>query len=146
MRLSEHFTLEEFIHSQTASRLGIINEPNEMQGQSMIDLCVNVLERIRERFGKPVVIDSGFRSEELNNAVPNSSKSSQHTLGQAADIVIPGVPLVEVFLYIKDNLKYDQVIFELTWVHVSYKVHDNRMQALRAIFDNGKVHYADWKD
>lgn len=146
MNLSKHFTLEEFTHSQTAARLGIDNLPNDVQTSHIIDLCERVLEPVREHFSVPVRIDSGFRSEALNNAVPNSSKTSQHSLGEAADIVVPGVELLDVFKFIKDNLEFDQVIFELTWVHVSFRAGKNRKQALRAKFENGKVSYLPWSD
>ena len=144
MNLSKHFTLEEFCHSQTASRLGIDNTPNDSQIQSMVDLCNNVLEVVRVHFDKPVVIDSGFRCPQLNVAIPNSSTTSQHCIGEAADIIIPGVQLIDVFNYIKDNLDFDQVIFELTWVHVSFRSVGNRKQALQATFENGKVHYSEY--
>jgi zinc D-Ala-D-Ala carboxypeptidase len=144
MNLSKHFTLEEIIHSDTASKLGIDNFPNEAQTEKLITLCELVLEPIREFFGLPVHIDSGFRSKELNDAVPNSSKTSQHSLGEAADIVIPGVELVSIISYITEVLEFDQVILEPTWVHVSFKAGENRKQALKAISQNGKMTYIPW--
>jgi zinc D-Ala-D-Ala carboxypeptidase len=145
MNLSKHFTLEEFTHSQTASRLGIDNNPNEEQKSNLIALCNNVLEPVREHFGQPVRIDSGFRSQALNNAVPNSSSTSQHSLGEAADIVIPGIELLDIFRYIISEIEFDQVIYELTWVHVSFRSGKNRKQALQAKFTDGKVSYSPWE-
>jgi zinc D-Ala-D-Ala carboxypeptidase len=144
MNLSKHFTLDEFTHSQTASRLGIPNIPSAEETMSIITLCENVLEPVRVHFDRPVRIDSGYRCQALNEAIPNSSKTSQHMIGEAADIIVPGVQLMDVFLYIKDNLEFDQVIFELTWVHVSFRKIGNRRQALTASFENGKVHYSEW--
>jgi len=146
MNLSKHFTLAEFTHSQTAERAGIDNAPNDEQRAKITILCVNVLEPVREHFGLPVRIDSGFRSQALNAIVPNSSNTSQHSLGEAADIVIPGVELMDVFGFIKDNLEFDQVIFELTWVHVSFRLGKNRKQVLRAKFTDGKVSYIPWRE
>lgn len=144
MNLSDHFTLEEFTHSQTASRMGIDNIPNDAQKQSMITLCNEVLEPLRAHFGVPIHIDSGFRCQQLNSAVPNSSSISQHCLGEAADIIVTGVQLADVFAYIKDNMEFDQVIFELTWVHVSYRIARLRKEAYVAHFENGGVIYKPW--
>jgi hypothetical protein len=145
MNLTKHFTLEEMVHSQTASRLGIKNEPNQQQIDSMILLCQRILEPVRVYFDKFVIVDSGFRCKELNDAVPNSSKTSQHPLGEAADIVVSGTSVLDVFNFIKDNLEFDQVIYEIKWTHVSYKKGNNRKQILEATFINGKVHYNEWR-
>lgn len=146
MNLSEHFALKEFTRSNTASRLGIDNSPNEEQTSNLIALCYNVLEPIREHFGIPVRIDSGFRSEALNNAVPNSSKTSQHSLGEAADITVQGIDLVSIISYITQALEFDQVILEPAWVHVSFRAGKNRKQALKAIPENGKMKYIPWSE
>jgi zinc D-Ala-D-Ala carboxypeptidase len=146
MQLSKHFTLEEFTHSDTALKLGIDNSPNEEQTEKLKTLCEFVLERIREFFGLPVHIDSGFRSEALNDAVPNSSKTSQHSLGEAADITIPGLDLVHIIRYIVAVLEYDQVILEPTWVHVSFRAGKNRKQALKAFPHNGEMNYIPWSE
>jgi zinc D-Ala-D-Ala carboxypeptidase len=129
MNLSEHFTDEEFSYSKTASRAGINNSiPSDLR-PSAVSLCENVLEKVRLYFGRPVHIDSGYRSIALNAIVPGSSNTSQHTKCEAADITIEGVPLMDIFRYIQDNLDFDQLILEYnSWVHVSYK---NRKQTLR---------------
>ena len=121
MNLSEHFTVEEFEYSQTALRAGIDNTIPPALMNHAIDLCQNVLEKVREHFGLPVHIDSGYRSIALNTIVPGSSNTSQHTLCEAADITIKGVKLLDIFKYIQDNLDFDQLIFEYSsWVHVSW--------------------------
>jgi zinc D-Ala-D-Ala carboxypeptidase len=146
MDLSKHFTLEEFCHSQTAARLAIDNIPNDIQIQAMRNLCIAVLEPLRAHFNLPVVIDSGYRCPMLNSSIPNSSTSSQHMLGEAADIIIPGITLTDIFNFIKDNLEFDQIIYEGTWVHVSYRLVGNRKQALEATFSSNGVSYEAWKE
>jgi zinc D-Ala-D-Ala carboxypeptidase len=146
MDLSKHFTLEEFCHSQTAARLAIDNIPNDVQIQAMRNLCITVLEPLRAHFNLPVIVDSGFRCPKLNAAIPNSSTTSQHCLGEAVDIIIPGITLTDIFNFIKDNLEFDQIIYEGTWVHVSYRLIGNRKQALEATFSSGGVSYESWKE
>ena len=146
MDLSKHFTLEEFTHSQTASRLNIENTPNEIQIQSMVTLCERVLEPVRVHFDKPVIIDSGFRCPQLNSSIPNSSPTSQHMIGEAADIIIPGIVLPDIFNFIKENLDFDQIIYEGDWVHVSYRAIGNRKQALEATFSSTGVIYEPHKE
>jgi zinc D-Ala-D-Ala carboxypeptidase len=144
MNLSKHFSLDEFLHSQTATRLGIDNEPTTEQINNMIDLCEDVLESVRAHFGRPVIIDSGFRCKALNDAIPNSSKTSQHMIGEAADIIIPGVTLTDVLDFIVKNLEFDQCIFEQDWVHVSFHKGNNRKETLNATFDANGVHYSEY--
>jgi zinc D-Ala-D-Ala carboxypeptidase len=127
MNLSKHFTLREFIKSQTAERKGIINEPDEDQIESMEQLCENVLEKIRSAFAKPININSGYRSVALCEAI-GSKSTSQHCKGEAADIEIYGVSNYELAKYIEKNLNFDQLILECWdgvdpnsgWIHVSY--------------------------
>ena len=85
MYLSKHFTLDELTKSATATRKGIDNTPNEQALKNLQDLVVNVLEPLRVHYGRPIIITSGFRCEKLNKAV-GGSPTSQHVLGQAADI------------------------------------------------------------
>jgi zinc D-Ala-D-Ala carboxypeptidase len=130
-KLTNHFTLSELTHSQTASRLGIDNIPNEEQRESLIDLCIYTLEPIREHFDSPVVISSGFRCKELNDATPGSSSTSQHSEGKAADFTIPGIPLVSIYEWIELHVNFDQLIFEYgEWIHISYNGDKNRKQSL----------------
>ena len=139
MKLSENFSLQELLKSQTALRKGIDNKPAHPEIITNLQvLCEKVLQPVRDHFAKPVVINSGYRCPKLNKAVGSSSKS-QHTKGEAADIEIPGVSNKELAEYIEDNLPFDQLILEFYngvdpssgWVHVSYvNDSDNRKQTL----------------
>ena len=107
MKLSQHFSYQEFIKSQTATRKGISNEPDDSQLYNMKMICANILGPVRVHFGKPVIITSGFRSPELCVAI-GSSTNSQHAKGEAADFEIPGVSNKDLADWIHDNLPYDQ--------------------------------------
>ena len=139
MKLTENFTLQELIKSQTALRKGINNKPASPDiVVNLQTLCEKVLQPVRDHFGKPVTVNSGYRCPKLNKAIGSSSKS-QHTKGLAADIEIPGVSNKELAEYIESNLPFDQLILEFYngvdpnsgWVHVSYVNDDkNRKQTL----------------
>jgi len=150
MKLSQHFSYQEFIKSQTALRKGINNEPDDTQLYNMKMICLNILETIRTTFDRPVIITSGFRSVELCEAIGSSSRS-QHAKGEAVDFEIPGVSNKEVADWIHANLVYDQLILEFFdgkdpnsgWIHCSHKGNDNRKQYLIAYKDeNNKTKYA----
>jgi len=127
VKLSDNFSLIEFTKSQTAERKGIENKPNEIHTIAMVELCLNILERVRSAFGKPVTINSGYRSPALCEAI-GSKPTSQHCDGEAADIEIYGVSNYDLAKYIEKNLNFDQLILECWdgvepnsgWVHVSY--------------------------
>ena len=144
MRLSPHFTLSEFTKSQTAERKGIDNTPEPIHIKSMETLCLNVLEPIREHFGKPMTVNSGYRSVDLCEAI-GSSRKSQHTKGEAADFEIPGIDNHLVASWIRDNLDFDQLILEgykdgdknSGWIHCSTKSDWNRKEVLRYHRDTG---------
>ena len=137
-RLSQHFTLWEFLRSETAQKRGIDNEDiTEVQLQNMQALCEHVLEPLRQHFGEPVFISSGYRCYYLNNCV-NGAKKSQHQYGQAADIYCKqgSKRLKEWYLWMVDNLQFDQLIWEVRpnsrWIHVSYVTYrKNRHSMLR---------------
>ena len=136
-QLSEHFSLEEFTKSQSASRLRIDNTAPEDVIKNLTNLCIHVLEKIRLNYGKPVIINSGYRSPALNKVI-GGAKNSQHMSGQAADIEIPGIDNRFLFNWIKDNLQFDQLILEFHrdgvpdsgWVHISWNSNRNRRQIL----------------
>lgn len=134
VNLTKNFTLSELIISQTAARRGLDNSPSELVKSNLKLLAEKVLQPVRDNFNKPVVISSGYRSPAVNTAVGGSSKS-QHILGQAADFIIPGIDNYVVANWIKNNLKYDQLILEFYlggnsgWVHVAYSV-EHKMQNL----------------
>ena len=135
MTLSKNFTLSELTKSQTATRRGIINEPDEFAGRALVRLAKYVLQPIRDHFGSPVIITSGFRCPELNRAI-GSKDTSQHTKGEAVDFEIAGVDNLVLHNWIKKNLDFDQNILEFYkdgdpqsgWCHVSWKRHGNRQQ------------------
>jgi len=148
MQLSKNFTMAEFIKSDTATKLGIDNTPEGEHLENAKALFENVVQKVRDHFG-PTVINSGYRSPELNEAV-RGSKTSQHCHGQAADIEVPGVANAEVAQWIVDNCEFDQVILEFYtpgipdsgWVHVTYKnPEDNRKSVLTAMKEDGKTVY-----
>lgn len=137
MKLTQHFSLEEMTKSQTASRKGIDNTPTPEVVENLKQLCENVLEKIRNHFGRPLTVNSGYRGPKLNKAI-GGAKNSQHLTGQAADIEIPGMDNKILFCWIRDNLDYDQLILEYYkpgipdsgWVHVSWNSKGNRKQIL----------------
>lgn len=152
MQLSPNFSLKEMTASQTATRKGINNNPNEDQMNNLKALCENVLQKVRDHYGKVVSVSSGFRSTELCLAI-GSSANSQHAKGEAADFEIYGVSNAELVKWISQNCEFDQMILEFHnldepnsgWVHCSYKSEDNRKQILRAYKnDNNKTCYEDY--
>ena len=149
MRISKNISYAEATKSQTATRKGIDNTPNDDQLENMRLWADNIFEPVREFVGSPVAITSFFRSVELNKAIGGSSRS-QHCKGQAGDIdcdVFEGKTNAEVFLFVREVLDFDQLIWEFgtdlnpDWVHVSYNKHGNRKQVLKAKRVNGKVEY-----
>jgi hypothetical protein len=151
MKLSEHLDLSEVIRSESAKRKGISNMPTAEHIENFKLLAEKVFQPIREHFRCPIHISSGYRSKELNQAV-GGSLTSQHCQGEAIDIDMDGTPNGVtnrmVFDYIKDNLEFDQLIYEFgdkqnpDWVHVSYESSGKqRKQILRAVRTNGKTSY-----
>ena len=137
-KLSDHFTLGECCKSETAMRLGIDNEPNEIEYYNLKKVCMQILEPVRVYFDKPFIPNSGFRCQELNKAI-GSSTTSQHAKGQAIDFELPGIDNLEVASWLRENVSFDQLILEhydgvdpnSGWIHVSYvSPEDNRRQAL----------------
>ena len=149
MELSKSFTLNELTKSQEATRLGIDNTPSEEHIKNLKILCEKILQPIRDFYGMPVSVSSGYRSAALCEAVGSSSKS-QHTKGQAADFEIFGVHNKEVSDWIVQNLDYDQCILEFWnpedpnsgWIHCSYNDEGNRKQYLRASKFLGRIVYS----
>jgi len=149
MNLSANFTLKELTKSDTATRLGLDNTPDEATIENLKLLCENVLQPVREHFGKPVTINSGYRSPESNAAV-GGSKTSDHCKGQACDLEIDGVSNPDLAQWIMDNLDYTQLILEFYtqqgqpnsgWVHVSYDPNNLKKQELTAVKVAGKTQY-----
>ena len=119
MNLSPNFTLEELIYSETAKRKGLDNTPNEEVKANLVRLA-NFLEEVRRVLGRPIMINSAYRSIAVNEAV-GSKATSQHCLGCAADIRVPGLTPDDIIkLLLKTNIEYDQIIREFdSWVHIS---------------------------
>jgi hypothetical protein len=155
MKLSEHLSLSEVTRSESAKRNGISNMPTELHMANLKLLAENVFEPVRNHFRCPIHISSAYRSIDLNRAV-GGSLTSQHCSGEAIDVDMDGstngVTNKMVFDYIKDNLEFDQLIWEFgtaenpDWVHVSYEsTGRQRKQILRAIRANGKTQYSPYK-
>ena len=150
MKLSQHLDLSEVVRSESAKRKGISNMPTAEHIANFKLLAEKVFQPIREHFRCPIHISSGYRSAALNRLIKGSS-NSQHCKGQAVDIDMDGSPNgvtnKMVFDYIKDNLEFDQLIWEFgndsnpDWVHVSYTNGKNRGQKLKAVKSNGKTSY-----
>lgn len=130
MKISKNFALEELTKSQTAEALKIDNTPEAEQIVNLCALVYNVLQPLRDHYGQPVKISSGYRCQALNKAVGGVT-NSQHMRGQAADIKILGVTPTHIADYIANHLPYDQVILYPTFVHVSYSIQANRRHRLR---------------
>ena len=149
MKLSQHLDLSEVTRSESAKRNGISNMPTPDHIANFKLLAENIFEPIREHFGVPIHISSGYRSKELNAKIGGSA-TSQHCKGQAIDIDMDGtsngVSNADVFNYIKDHLPFDQLIWEFgndnnpDWVHVSYDA-KQRGQILKAYKLKGKTKY-----
>jgi hypothetical protein len=150
MRLSKHLELAEVIRSSTAKRLGIKNEPTSEHLSNLKLLAENIFEPIRDHFGRPIFISSGYRSAALNKATKGASTTSQHSKGEALDLDMDGTEISnkQVFDFIKNNLNFDQLIneFDYSWVHVSYSsTGKQRKQILSATKVNGKTTYTNLK-
>jgi hypothetical protein len=133
-RISKHISYKEAVGSNYAKQKGIKNKPNEDQVENMKLLAEKVFEPLREWVGCPIRVNSMFRSLELNTAL-KGSKTSSHMKGEAMDITsMGGKSNLEMFHWIKDNLEFDQLIWEFgkepKWLHVSYSAVKNRKQIL----------------
>jgi len=155
MQLSKHLSLAEVTRSDSAKRKGISNQPTPEHLENFKKLAEKVFEPIREHFKVHIHISSGYRSKELNSAI-GGSLTSQHCTGEAIDVDMDGsasgVSNADVFKYIKDNLEFDQLIWEFgtdknpDWVHVSYETSGKqRKQILKAVKSGGKTVYQPYK-
>ena len=151
MKLSKNLSLAEVTKSTTAKRLGIDNTPDDWTTENLRKIAEHVFQPLREAFGCPIYVSSGYRGPELNRAIGGSLRS-QHMEGRALDLdadVFGRCTNGEIFRYILNNLTFDQLVWEFgdednpDWVHVSY-VHDvvNRGRCLKACRDDeGKTYY-----
>ena len=150
MKISSHITLKEAVKSNTALRRGIDNTPGEYEISNMVGLAINVFEPLREYVCGPIKVTSMFRSKDLNTAI-GGSLSSQHCQGRAMDLddTFGHKTNAQMFNYIKNNLSFDQLIWEFgddnnpDWIHVSYvSTNQNRGRCLRAEKINNKTNYS----
>ena len=148
-KISQNISFKEATKSNTALRLNLNNNPDAYQVTNMVGVAENVFEPLREYVGGAIKINSMFRSEELNTAIGGSSRS-QHIEGRAMDLddTFGHKSNAEMFHYIKDNLSFDQLIYEFgddnnpAWIHVSYiSEEENRGRCLRAEKVNGRTSY-----
>jgi len=147
--ISKHISLKEGVFSQTATRRDLDNTPNEEQLDNMKLIGEKVFEPLREWVGGPIKINSFFRGLPLNTAI-GGAKSSQHMKGQAMDIddTFGNATNAEMYKWVKENLDFDQMIWEFgddknpNWVHISYvSPEKNRNRCLLAYKKNGKSKY-----
>lgn len=142
-RLTSHFYLSEFLASDTAARLGIDNEPSAMHEANIRNVLAPGMQSVRDLLGVPVLISSGYRSLKLNNAIRGSG-SSQHCTGHAADFRAPGFgtprKVCEALVAAMDRIKFDQLIHEGSWVHISFSPR-RRNEVLTAHFRPDGVSY-----
>ncbi len=149
MKISDHITYAEAIHSNTAKRKSIDNTPSEVQVLSMKLLSEKIFEPLRKWVGGPIKVNSFFRSVTLNEAIGGVA-SSQHCKGQAIDIddVYGYKSNAEMYKWVKENLDYDQMIWEFgtdtqpNWIHISYvSKEENRNKCLKAYKEHGRTKY-----
>lgn len=129
----KYFTIEEMTKSSTATAKGIDNTPSQEILAKLQKLIEAILDPLREWYGKPIRVNSGYRCEALNEAIGSKANNSQHLYGEAADITAGSKEEnKKLFEYIKDNLPFDQLINEsdFSWIHVSYREGRLRKQVL----------------
>ena len=148
-KISKNISYKEGVYSITADILGLENKPTEEHLANMKEVAEKVFQPLRTWVNAPIKINSFYRSPELNKAIGGSSKS-QHCKGQAMDIddTYGHATNADMFMYIRENLDFDQMIWEFgddknpNWVHVSYvSPEDNRNRCLKAYRENGKTKY-----
>ena len=148
-KISEHISYKEAVRSDTADRLNIINLPNESELDNMSIISEKIFEPLRSHVGGPIRINSFFRSVELNKAIGGSS-TSQHCKGQAFDLddSYGCMTNAEMYKFVKDNLDFDQMIWEFgdnenpNWIHISYvSQKKNRNRCLKAWKEHGRTRY-----
>jgi len=150
MNISKNLELSELTRSDSAKRSGISNMPTPAHIENLKLLASKVFEKVRDHFGRPIRISSGYRSAALNKITKGASTTSQHSRGEAIDIDMDNTEIsnAQVFNYILDNLEFDQLIWEFgtdknpDWVHVSYSsTGKQRKQVLKAIKSAGVTKY-----
>lgn len=130
-KITNNFSMEEFTRSETADKLGIKNEPDNRAKLAIVNLCTKLLQPLREAYGKPIRINSGYRSEELNKAVGGVA-TSQHRLGMASDLSIDGKACDLLELIEENRLPFDQAILyrKQNFLHVSLKLEGEQREQI----------------
>lgn len=136
MKLSKNFKLREFLYSKTAIENNIKNIPSDVYLYNIKDLVL-IMQQIRDYWGLPIEITSGYRCEELNKLV-KGAKNSQHIKGQACDFNVKGIAPIVICKMLKQlkeqgKIEYDQLILEPNWVHISYNHLNNRGEELTKV-------------
>lgn len=133
-----NFKMSELLRSDTANKYNINNMPDINSLDCMLDLICYVLQPLRDKIGKPIIISSGYRNWQVNKLVggavdKNGNPKSQHCKGQAADFTIPGMTIQQIIDFIKKSgIEYDQLINEYDkWVHISFDKNHNRKQCFK---------------
>lgn len=142
IRLTDNFFLSEFTASETAARRGIDNTPPDFAINNLRNTAM-LLQLIRNRLGKPIIITSGYRSPELN-AIIGGARNSDHTRGEAADFICPsyGSPKEVAYAILASKIPFGQLILEGSWLHISTRDPDKAInKVLTARFDSGKTVY-----
>lgn len=151
--ISTHISYDEATRSATALKHGYDNTPSPEHLSNMKRIAENVFEPLRKHFNVPIKIESFYRSQKVNEKTPGASANSQHMKGQAMDIDSDygGLTNAEMFNWIKNNLSYDQLIWEFGtdkepgWVHVSYvSPSQNRKKTTKSVIVDGKTVYKDF--
>lgn len=144
LRLTPNFTLAELVHSETAVRKGLLNVPTAAVITNLKTVLAPGMQRIRDLLASPIAVSSGYRSPAVNKAIGGSA-TSQHTRGEACDFTAPGygtpLQVCRAIVANKSKIGFDQLIFEGTWVHVSFVAAGARGQVLTAHFGGGGVRY-----
>ena len=154
MKLSKNLWLSEVIKSNTATRRGIDNSPTDLHIANLKYLAEKIFQPIREHFGCPIFVSSGYRSKALNEAIGGSQRSF-HSHGMALDLDMDNkaskISNTDIFNFIKDNLEYTELIWEFgdedkpDWVHVAIaKGRENEKNAKVAYREDGKTKYKKW--
>lgn len=145
MNLTPHFSLEELIASDFATRRGIVNNPPNDVLPNLVRLA-QMLEQVRALLGMPMIINSGYRAPTLNRAIGGSAVSA-HCDGRAADFIAPayGLPITVARCVERSQLAFDQLIYEGAWVHISIPRREEkpRLQILTAHFNGGPATYTE---
>lgn len=151
MKLSRNFSLSEFTKSNTATRLGIDNNPPAEHIHNLVDLCENILQPLRDKLGVSIRITSGYRGKELNKAIGGSA-SSDHCKGKAADLEVwidGEEDNAKLYHAVKSlDLNFYQMIWEFgddeqpDWVHIAYRKDNPKKQCLKAYKIDGKTNYS----